>query len=350
MDETTFRIMDALSRELGNALSINELTKWIEELHGSAYYANIYKAMRNLNNEGIINLTKTGRSSLVSLNFRNYTIIDLLTEMELKRKHEILKKKTELQLLLADIDKQFKDLYHIKSICLINPEMNMKLNRAEFLILLHTSPEETCDGIRKAIQTPQRTHDMKIDYLMINKDEFLDLLKSEERNPLREMLSDKIVFFNPQAFWMEIIAVLETGIHIRLERRETNPAKISEQDLVYNLTRFGYKETGTQIEQGENICVEYIVTSILMQNDARRIQAIPIILAKNRANYNLLIFLAQKYEQPSRLLGLLKALNRIKPMEEVGEAIRGLEATHVKEIKASVANIREKMRLYHAIG
>lgn len=36
MDETTFRILDTLSRELGRPPSINELTRKIETLHGTA--------------------------------------------------------------------------------------------------------------------------------------------------------------------------------------------------------------------------------------------------------------------------------------------------------------------------
>src|SRR5208283_4422654 len=98
-----------------------------------------------------------------------------------------------------------------------------------------------------------------------------------------------------------------------------------------------------------NICIEYITASILMKNDARLNNTIPIILAKNKPDYNLLIFLAQKYGLSDKLLGLLNALNQIKPQTELRQAIRILEFMDAKEIKVNGKSIREKMRIYDAI-
>jgi len=89
VDETTFRILDTLSRELGRQISINELTRKIAKQHGSAYYANIYKKLLALNKEGTILIGRIGKSSIISLNFKNYLLIDLLIEMELKKKKGI---------------------------------------------------------------------------------------------------------------------------------------------------------------------------------------------------------------------------------------------------------------------
>lgn len=349
MDETTFRILDALSRQLGSDISINELTKEIEGLHGSAYYANIYRALQNLVETGIIALAKAGKSYFISLNFGNYLAIDFLAEMELRRKYELLRRNPEMQMLLAEIGSQCSD-FPIKSISLINPERNIRLNRTELLIMLQKRSEEEMDALQETMQALYRRHNMRIDYLAIRREEFEDLLKSEERNPLKEMLSDKIAFFNPQAFWMAIAEAFEKGIRVRIERQETNPAKISEQDMTFNLARFGYKEIGAEIKQGERICIEYIITSILLKGDARRIEAIPILLAKNQANYSLLVFLSRKYALSDRLLGLLKALNSIRPKKEVQEAIRSLETMNVKAVKINESSVRENMRLYNAIG
>jgi hypothetical protein len=354
MDETTFRILDTLSRELGRHISINELTSKIAEQYGSAYYTNIYKKISALNKEGITHAARTGKSSIASLNFKNYLLIDLLTQMELKKKQEFIRSKPELQMLLLEIDTYCSDLPFIKSISLINPERNMKLNRAELLILLKSSEQEseiqnTIFAMNKILLSLQSIHNIKIDYLILTKEEFFDLLASDETNSLKEMLFNQIAFLFPQAFWIEIKTMLEKGIQIRFSEEETNPAKISESDLIYNFARFGYKEIGPEIREGEKICIEYIITSILMKNDARRRDAIPIILAKNRANYSLLIFLAQKYRLLGKLLGLLKALHKNKPIREVHQAIRTLEAMNVKEIKADEKSIESKMRLYNAI-
>ncbi len=350
MDETTFRILDTLSSGLGSPVSINELTKKISERHGTAFYANIYEKTRSLVKQGIISITKSGKSSIASLNFENYLTVDLLADMESRKKQEFLADKPELQMLFMELDTYCSDLSFMKSASLISPERNEKLNRAELLIL--SKGREIQDGILaldKILGSLQRIHGINIDYLILTKEAFLDLLKSDEINPLKEMLSDQITFLFPQAFWIEIRAMLQDGIHLAFREAATNPAKIHEQDLVYNLARFGYKELGRETKQGEKICVEYITASILMKDDARLNNAIPIILAKNKPDYNLLIFLAQKYGLAGKLLGLLNALNQIKPATELRQAIRILEVMNVKEIKVDEKSIRAKMRLYDAI-
>ena len=85
----------------------------------------------------------------------------------------------------------------------------------------------------------QRMHNIKIDYLILDDEAFLGLLKSNESNPVREMLHNKIAILHPQGFWMSISREILRGTMIIAEEKETNPAKISEGDLVFNLTRFG---------------------------------------------------------------------------------------------------------------
>ena len=354
MDETTFRILDTLWRETGRPISILELTSRIREFYGTAHYPNIYGKIRALTKGGAINLTKTGRSSLASLNFANYLLADLLTELELKRKHDLLMKSNELQSLFRDIEERYEDIRSIESISAIDPQRNFKLNRTELLILLHRS--EGDDNLREIINVYeiawglQAIHNIKLDLLILTTDEFLDFLRSDETNPLREMLANKIAFHSPQKFWSKITAAQAGGYRIKLLERKTNPARIPERDLIFNLARFGYKEIGLEIVRGERICIEYIIVSIMMKEDARRIDAIPIILAKSEANYNLLTFLSQKYALSGRLLGLLKALNRVRSTKETANAIEILEALKTKEIKADHRTIEKKMRLYNVVG
>jgi len=356
VSQITLRITDTLSRELGHSMSINELTKKMGQSYGTAYYANTYRNIRKMLADGTINIQKTGKSSLVALNFSNYFVTDLLTELELRRKQTFLEKRSGLTMLLGDIDERFKDSSFIKSMSLINPEKNIRLDRIELLVITQNSLEDNLaiDYIPKmysTIQALQRKHNIRIDLLTLSKGEFLLLLKSNEINPLREMLSDKITFFQPQSFWLDIrdaINSLEKRYYLRTKEYEINPSKISEDELIYNLTRFGYKEIGSQIKQGTNICIEYIITSILMKNEARRINAIPVILSKNKVNYNLLVFLCQKYRVSDKLLGLLRTLSGIKPTEEIKLHMKVLEALEIREIKADERSIREKMVLYNA--
>lgn len=353
MDETTYRILDTLWRETGRPISIRELTSKIRESHGTAYYPNIYEKMRALATEGTITLTKAGRSSLANLNFANYLLIDLLTELELKRKHDLLIKSKRLQLLFKDIEERYEDIRSIESISAIDPERNIRLNRTELLILLHDSNPTAMQRDTLMIHTTARNiqahHNIKIDPLILTTDEFIGFLISDETNPLREMLSNKITFHSPQDFWAHISGALAKGYRFRLLEGETKPARISKNDLTFNLLRFGYREIGPELREGQRICIEYITVSILMKDDARHIEAIPIILAKNKPNYDLLIFLSQKYRLSSRLLGLLKALERTSHSEDTATAVGILESLGTKEIRADDRSIAEKMRLYNAV-
>lgn len=355
MDETTFRILDILSREIGNQLSINEITKKIEERYDTAYYVNIYDKIRNLAGDNIITLSRTGKSSIANLNFENYLLVDLLTEMELKRKLNFLEKRQEFQMLFNDLETRCRDLNLLRSFCIINPEKNARLNRVGLLIIIRSpagdaiAPETETTAIRKIMQSLHSIHNLKIDHLVLTDVMLLNLLAVPEINPIREMLANKIAFFSPQTFWMIIKIGQERDIPVRILETEINPAKMPEQDLVYNLARFGYKEMGTKILQRREISIEYIVTSILLQGDARRKDAIPIILAKKGSgtNYDLLLFLCQKYGVLEELFGLLKALDEIKPMAEVKEAIRNLKSMKIEAIRVDVKNLQEKMRLYN---
>ncbi len=353
MDETTYRILDTLWKETGRPISIHELTSKIRESHGTAHYPNIYEKMRALATEGTITLTKAGRSSLANLNFANYLLIDLLAELELKRKHDLLTKWKELQMLFRDIEERYDDIRSIESISAIAPERNLRLNRTELLILLHTSnpsiKQHDTTVILTSTRNIQALHNIKMDPLILTTDEFIGFLASDETNPLREMLSNKITFHSPQDFWAHISAALAKGYRLTLLEGETNPARISEKDLTFNLLRFGYKEIGRQSRDGQRICIEYITASILMKGDARRIEAIPIILAKNKPNYGLLIFLSQKYRLSGRLLGLLSVLERTRHSKETAAAIGILESLGTKEIGADDRSIAQKMRLYNAV-
>jgi len=329
----------------------------MQELHGTAYYANTYNKLQALAEQGSIILTKAGQSTLVTLNLGNYLLIDMLTEMELERKKMFLKGHPELQMLFMEIETYYEQMSSNISISIARPERNRKLNRIELLILQsikETQNSEQALAINELMQEIQhlhsfgQMHNIKLDYLILSRSELTNRLSSKEKNPLQEMLADEITILNPQGLWHELRNAYVHGLQIKTSEQETNPAKISELDLVYNLTRFGYKEFGSELGSGKDICIEYMITAILMKNDARRITAIPIILAKNRVNYNLLIFLSQKYSVADRLLGLLKVLNDVKRAKEIETPIHILEAMNVKAIGVDQEAIKNKMRLYNA--
>ena len=350
MDTPTLRILDTISSSIGDSLSIHQLTQRIKDTYGSAYYANIYQKLQELKTEGLIKLEPIGRSSIIKLNFENYLLIDTLTEMEIEKKISFLSKRNDLFSFLTEMDKSLTDNCTIKSITSINPLKNIKLNKIEFLFLLKETSEylnETIELYKKMLNL-QNKHNLKINNLIINKHDFFDLTTSDEINPLREALSEKITFFCPQAFWSQIKEIAEKT-EIRTISSETKPLNISDLDLTYNLNRFGYSEFGSQFTQGKKYCIEYITTAILLKDDARKIEAITIILSKNKFKTNILAFLSQKFQTAERLMGILKILQKIKPKSEIEETIDILQAFNSKELPADEGSIRQKLELYNAL-
>lgn len=353
MDEATFRILGTLSRELGSTISIHQLTAKIRQYYGTGYYARTYNKINELSKQGLITITKAGRSSIPSLNFSSYTLLDLLSEIEMRRKREFLDGFKNLQPLLMDMEAFAHNDSRIESISLINPEHNAKLNRAEILILLHdTDSSNLIDrliSIHSMLRVIQNSRIIRIDSLPLTTNEFHGLLISNEINPLKEMLSNRITFSNPSSFWQNIAEISRSRGKIIFEKEETSPAKISDTDIYYNLSRFGYRELGKEPQEGRPICIEYTVTAIMIREGARLIDSIPIILTKNDAHYSLLIFLSQKYGLSGRLLGLLRVLEKLKPNVDTARAIKALESLGAKAAKVNEKAVEQKMRLYNAI-
>lgn len=346
MSNTEFKIIDTISREIGNPISIRGLTAEIKEHYGSAHYPNIYNSLISLKEENIIKIEKYGNTSIPTLNFANYLLPDTLIEIELQKKREFLEAWPEAKSLFASIDGLFSSSPSIRSIILINPARNMKLNRAELLFTLDSSDETRFATIDKLMYEMKKLQSIRIEYLTIAEGGLIDFLRSPERNPIKEMLSNKIALQLPQNFWILIRNAYAHGIQIRFESEETDPFKISDGDLAYNLARFGYKELGPEMRRENDISIEYVIASILLKDDKRRIAAIPIILAKNKANYRLLAFLSERFGFAERLLGLLITLNRIKAEGDIEDAIGILKASGIRPIKPDEAHIRNAMSLY----
>jgi hypothetical protein len=295
--------------------------------------------------------------------------------MELIKKRRFLEKHQELEALLFEMENHFSyGYYFIESISITRQEKNSRLNKAEFLFLLREplpigteSNLDSDEGREQAIQNEigsiypimrllQDRHNLKADFLILRENEFFELLKESDKNALKEMLSDKIAFYCPQAFWLSIKRAMDKGIRIKAESEEFKPGKTSEKELFYNLNRFGYTEFGEKAKPSANIAIESIITAILLQGDARRKEAIPVILSKafdgntgRKPNYRLLAFLCGKYGKLPELLGLLKAFNKIKPFKETGTAIKLIEKSSIEEKKADLNALKEKMRLYNAL-
>lgn len=352
MDETTFRILETLTENLGHEPSIKSLTDSIGRFHGTAHYSNIYEKLQQMAKDKMIMLDRAGNSYRVSLNFYDYWIVDLLTQMEIIKKQKMLAATPRLLLLLSEIETTLKTIPNLSSISAIKPIKNEAVNRLELLVILKEDKRsaEKTRLTEHAASLMRRAEGTKIDSLMLTESEFTSMLSHKERNPVREMIGDKLTFFGAQNFWSMIKSAVENGTLLRVESQETIPARMHQKDLVYNMARFGYRELGRTIEQGADFCVEYVVAAMLAKADARLIEAVPVILAKQEVNFNMLFFMAQKFRLLGSLLGILKTFTEISPQKsnDMDHVIETMRKMNVIEVAVNKNSIKEKLKLYHA--
>ncbi len=350
MDTLTLRILETISTNLGNSMSINKLAEKIRNSNGTAYYANIYQKLQNLRNDGIVNLDRIGKSSSIKLCFQNYRLVDTLAEMEIEKKKRFLSNKSHLIILLSELEDALSGHCALKSVIAADPDRNLKLNRLEILLFLSKTPDYHDDVLTLSRETQglQNKHNFRIDSLILNDSDFQSLAAAEEINPVREILGNRVILFGSEAFWRQM-KIIEQKTEIKTTHETTKPTNIPETDLTYNLGRFGYREFGRPFHISKKICVEYIATALLLQDDIRLREATSVILAKNHFIGNLLAFLTLKFETASSLLGILKPLQELKSSRDIEQTIDLLSLHNIQQSPTDKQNIEAKLRLYNAL-
>jgi len=208
MKETTLRILDILGREMGNPFSIYGLVKKIVQTYGTAYYKQIYDEIQKLEEENSVQIIKSGRTTSPALNFNNTSIIDKLAQIELERKIRFAEQHKEFELLVNDLVLKLRKNSIIQTIALVNPEINSKLNRAELFIILYdfktNEEEKELMQIRRFIDMISAQHNIRIDSLFMQEKNFIDLLRDDNPNIAKKMMTDKIIingFIFCQNYW-----------------------------------------------------------------------------------------------------------------------------------------------------
>jgi hypothetical protein len=284
MDSTTFRALYALSTRIDSGQSISELVRRIKELGYTAYYKNIYDKCQKLKEANIVKIEKAGMTSLVSLKLTNPLTIDELATMEMMRKKEFFEKADSQ--LMRDIESM--RFSSIKSTALIGPETNRKLNTSEIFFLLDSDQE--AESIYKSIREISKKYNKTIYPLLLTEQEFRAQLEAQWYNPVKEILRDKFVLENPSAFWRTISDAKVS------ELADVDLRKINSGELNQNLERFGYLAfTITHSEKTQDLSVETTIIACLLKDDARLTEAAAVLIAKNRINSRLLLYLGLKY-------------------------------------------------------
>lgn len=393
MKETDYRILDLLVQNLGREMSINELNRRISAIYGLKHgYKEIYQQTKALENEGLIKIQKAGRSSLIILNFGNFSTSGKLTIFDIEKKQRFLDRNPELTEFFESIDILFRGFYTIEFIALARPEKSRITNSWDLLFVLHCLPpiteggkeeskeelrQKECKeikGIFSMIELLEKRHNLKINPLILNKEEFQNDLSAEEGNQTKEFIRDRILLKSPEDFWREMRILKEKGLEFR-PGRILGSRKVTDGDLQFNLSRFGYSGflKGHMERQAEKFSIETLIAAIMPKQDIRLIEAIPILMAKNKINQRSLFFLSKKYgliNKAGFLLEITKELlkdnEKKSEIEEILERYRKFKSDEEESFipgskmgswklagdwkiitNLSMMDFREKARLYN---
>ncbi|MFH1199628.1 MAG: hypothetical protein V1708_01015 [Candidatus Micrarchaeota archaeon] len=331
MNDTAFRILDALARNLGASFSIKGLAEEIAASKQPGYYKNIYDEVQRMNKEDLLNIAVNGAGSFVSLNFDSEGLLLALCEMEIRRTKALLEEPRWLALYKEMswhfLKKPGYPPYPLEAACLIKDPTSLALNKADFLFIIETplpfgpiSLIPTQAEIMKRIEDEreamysyarfisERTN-TQVSFLALTMEEFGDLASSPALNPLKDMIKAEVAIVNPQVYWLQFNKMRYEGKSILFQDTPADPLKLKRQDAAAVFSRFGYRELGAPESKTPGYCLETAIAAALLEQDARLLEAIPILLAKNHEtiSFPLLEYLAMKCGKLN-LYGCLLAL------------------------------------------
>jgi hypothetical protein len=146
-------------------------------------------------------------------------------------------------------------------------------------------------------------------------------LKQTERNYLSKSIRPKLRIINH-------IARLQL-----LKDINKRTKRALNQEIIYNLTKYGYELISlNKIQKDKKIPIEELIIKIIIDHpEARYIEAIPIILLKNKINRFKLLELATKFNTKNELGYLIETALMIKEKKELKELLTYLKHSKDKD-------------------
>lgn len=368
---TGFRVLDTLSRGLGTALPISILSQTIEKRFGTGHYKNVHEAVSQLREAGYLRVEKTGRTSLVSLDFTRMETVDLLAEIDLRSRRMNRTGPLTMPTSAARVAEVLLEQPTVGTAFLVDAEVNQTLNRLELVAAVRSPPgDERGDAhsegdgsplrpftdLHERLQDEARKANVRLDALLLTEAELKQGLASTALHPVQAQAKRRTALVDPQRFWWLIRAARREGPEPRM--RDLGSPEGSPLDLVaplrsdpgrfgQHLQRFGYTEMGGSDEVPQDACVELVIVAALGSEEPRRRYASAVLLAKNEVNARLLAFLANKHGLSEDMLGMIEALGE-HPRSPNLDEVRPFLPDEVEPADIDRDRVEELLDLYGA--
>jgi hypothetical protein len=299
MNKEEAKIMIYLSDNLGIGGNILEMSKGINKNYGPAYYPNIYNTVKRLEKIGIVSIELEGKNKLIRLDMENPLSIYYMSEAENQKTFRIRISKDILSSILAIAGR-----FDIFSICALETEKYLKMNRIELLLLIKEGNNSA--GLMKSLLQIESDYSTMIDPIILTVEEFAQIMKTDELSPIKEMVLNKYILYNSEGFWRMI---KDCAIGTRQKRLNKFPQDLNEDELAYNYNRFGYR-LYENAKRSDKISLEFIIFSMSIRDEIRIKYGAIILLCKNigKINWAYLYYIYKRYEGLGRLKAILLSL------------------------------------------
>lgn len=193
-------ILDIFLKNIFREMTFNEIKKETKERSNNK----LQKAIENFKRENILNHKTIGKTILYSLNLKNNKTLDYLHLLSLNKKMP------------------FDMLYKIQNSLLRNTEFfslvifgsyakGVNTTKSDLDIAVFTENKKSIEPLLESIK---RKELINIDYHIITRHEFLEMLKAEEENLGKQIFRHHLAFYNPYIFYSLLIKGWENGFRI----------------------------------------------------------------------------------------------------------------------------------------
>jgi hypothetical protein len=273
-------ILNILATTFSNDISISKLAFLLKQNGFDGDYKNTYQKIRLLEKQGFISTQLIGKSRIIKINYSNTITISKLAMIELSKKINFIKKNPLFKIINTQLN-----LIPCNTLILINAQKNFLLNRLELLIITDQPKSSIayCEKIEKQFK-------IRLDCLTLTESQFEKLMLTNNQIII-QMLQNRIIFSNQEQFF-NILKKLIPNIGAK----NYSLLDLNENEIRYNLTKFGYSEFGKETSKRE-LSIEETIIATLINGTARQKLALKTIIKTNDFDSELLSFLLKKYSK-----------------------------------------------------
>ncbi len=199
--KTLLKIIGLMRKDLDKGLTILEISKKLK-----IGYRPAYNHINEMEKEGIIQIDKIGSAKQCSLNFSNPKTRHLLESLDIERKEELYKENSKLKIVDSLISKLIeKFMSEIHSIVLFGSYAKGTAAKQSDIDLLFIVSGIKDKNLRESIEREsanyQYSHNIKINPLITDIEEFKKMLKLKELNVGKEIKEYGISLYGHELFW-----------------------------------------------------------------------------------------------------------------------------------------------------